>query len=176
LFHVGFFNWIGKGIVQPRPERSPFQAPQAPSIPVPPHVSLHPEFPENDGWEEIVHPTISQHDSWPNLTLPSPPPLNPIVQASPNHSSVQSSHASKILNTEAHHAFDKGKYYASPSSPSNDSDKSMSSWMHLRDDFSHVINEINPTGSTHTKVNLGKSRVDNNNQGRVASHTRKYGF
>ena len=23
LFHVGFFNWIGKGVVQPRPERLP---------------------------------------------------------------------------------------------------------------------------------------------------------
>jgi hypothetical protein len=39
LFHARFFNWIRQGIVQPRPERPPFQAPQAPSIPVPPHVS-----------------------------------------------------------------------------------------------------------------------------------------
>jgi hypothetical protein len=30
LFHARFFNWIGQGIVQPRPERPPFQAPQAP--------------------------------------------------------------------------------------------------------------------------------------------------
>jgi hypothetical protein len=27
LFHDGFFNWIGQGIVQPRPKRLPFQAP-----------------------------------------------------------------------------------------------------------------------------------------------------
>jgi hypothetical protein len=30
LFHARFFNWIGQGVVQPRPERPPFQAPQAP--------------------------------------------------------------------------------------------------------------------------------------------------
>jgi hypothetical protein len=61
MFHVRLFNWIGQGIVQPRPERPPFQAPQAPDIPVPPHVSLQPEVPKNDGWQEIVHPIVSQH-------------------------------------------------------------------------------------------------------------------
>jgi hypothetical protein len=54
LFQDGFFNWIGKGVAQPRTERPPFQAPQVPGIPVPPHVSLQPEFPKNDGWQEIV--------------------------------------------------------------------------------------------------------------------------
>jgi len=61
LFHAGFSNWIGQGIVQPRPERPPFQALQAPGIPRPPHVSLQPEVLENDGWQEIVHSTVSQH-------------------------------------------------------------------------------------------------------------------
>ena len=80
-------------MVQPRPERPPFQASHVPGIPVPPHVSLQHEFPENDGWKEIVYPTISQHRGWPNLSLPaSPPPVNPIVQATPAHSSVQYSH------------------------------------------------------------------------------------
>jgi hypothetical protein len=27
LFQDGFFNWIGQGVVQPGPERPPFQAP-----------------------------------------------------------------------------------------------------------------------------------------------------
>jgi hypothetical protein len=147
LFHVGFFNWIGQGIVQPRPERLPFQAQQAPGIPMPPHVSLQPEVPENDGWHEIVHPTVSQHRGWPNLPLPPPPLVNPIVQAAPNHLPVKSSHASKRLKTETHHALVKGKATSTPSSPSNDSDKSVSSQMHLRDDCSHVINEIKPKGS-----------------------------
>jgi hypothetical protein len=55
------------------------------------------------------------------------------------------------LKTEAHHAPDKGKATAAPSSPSNGSDKSVSPRMHLRDDFSHVINEIRPKGSTQPK-------------------------
>jgi hypothetical protein len=46
LFHARFFNWIGQGIVQPRHERPPFQAPQALNIPILPHVSLQPEVPE----------------------------------------------------------------------------------------------------------------------------------
>jgi hypothetical protein len=86
---------------------------------------------------------------------------------------VQSSHARKILKIEAHHSLDKGKATIAPSSPSNGSDKSVSSWMYFRDDCSHVIIEIRPKGSTHPKVNLGKSRGDSNNQGRVASQTGK---
>jgi hypothetical protein len=176
LFQAGFFNWIGQGVVQPRPERPPFQAPQAPGIPVHPHVSLQPEVPENDGWQEIVHPTVSQHRGWPNLSLPAPPPINQIVQAAPVHSPVQSSHASKRLKTEAHHAPDKGKSIAAPSSPSNGSDKSVSSQMHLRDDCSHVINEIRPKGSAQPKANSERSKGDNNNKGRIASQSGKYGF
>jgi hypothetical protein len=89
---------------------------------------------------------------------------------------VKSSHASKRLKTESHHAFDKGKAIDAPSSPSIDSDKSVSSQMHLRDDCSHVISEIKPKGSAQPKANLGKSRGDSSNQGRVASQTGKYGF
>jgi hypothetical protein len=92
------------------------------------------------------------------------------------HSPVQSSHASKRLKTEAHHALDKGKAIAAPSSPSNGSDKSVSSRMHLRDDCSHVISEIRPKGSAQPKENSGKSKGDNNNQGNIASQSGKYGF
>jgi hypothetical protein len=53
LFQDGFFNWIGQGVVQPRPERPPFQPQHVPGIPVPPHVSLQPEVPENDGWKRL---------------------------------------------------------------------------------------------------------------------------
>jgi hypothetical protein len=143
---------------------------------VPPHVSLQHEVPKNDGWQEIVHLTVSKHRGWPNLTLLAPPPLNPIAQASPNHSPVQSSHASKRLKTEAHHVSHKGKVATTPSSPSDNFDKYMSSWMHLRDDCSHVISEINPKGSAQLKEISGKSRDDSSNQGRVASQIGKYGF
>jgi hypothetical protein len=99
LFQAKFFNWIGKGVVQPRPERPPFQVPQAPNIFVPPHFSLQPEVPENDGWKEIAHPKVSQHRRWPNLSFLSPLPNNQIVQAAHDHLPMQSSHASKILKT-----------------------------------------------------------------------------
>jgi len=177
LFQDGFFNWIGQGVVQTRPERPPFQALHVPSIPVPAHVSLQPEVSENDRWKDIVHLTISQHRGRPNLSLPTPPPLvNQIVQFSPAHSPVQSSHTRKRLKTEAHHAPDKGKVVDAPSSPSNDSAKSVSSRMHLRDDCSHVISEIRPKGSTQPKENSEKSKGDNNNKGKIASHSGKYGF
>ena len=48
LFQARFFNWIGQGVVQPRPERPPFQPQRVPGIPMPPHVSLQPEVLEND--------------------------------------------------------------------------------------------------------------------------------
>jgi hypothetical protein len=123
LFQARFFNWIGQGVVQPRPERPPFQYPQAPGILVSPHVSLQLEVPENYRWQDIVHPTVSQHHGWPNLSLPAPPPTNQIVQVALAHSPVQSSRASKRLKIEAHHAPDKGKSIVAPSSPSNVSDK-----------------------------------------------------
>ena len=149
LFQDGFFNWIGQGVVQPRPERPPFQSQHVPSIPVPPHISLQPKVPENDGWQEIVHSTVSQHRGWHNLSLLAPPPLvNPIVQVYRAHSPVQSSHARKRLKTKAHNAPDKGKVVVAPSSPSSDSTKSVSFHMHLRDDCSHVIIEIKLKGST----------------------------
>jgi hypothetical protein len=122
-------------------------------------------------------PPESLPTSWlAQLVFPAPPPLNPIVQPAPNHFPVKSSHASKGLKTDAHHALDKGKSIAAPSSPSNDFDKSVSSRMHLGDNCSHVINEIRPKGSAQPKENLGKSRGDNNNQGRIPSQTEKYGF
>jgi hypothetical protein len=48
--------------------------------------------------------------------------------------------------------------------------------MHLREDFSHVISEIRPKGSTQPKENSRKSKGDNNNQGKIASQGGKYGF
>jgi hypothetical protein len=71
---------------------------------------------------------------------------------------------------------DKGKVVASPSSPSSDSAKSVSSRMHLRDDCSHVISEIKPQGSTQPKAISGKSKGDNSDKGRIASQSGKYGF
>jgi hypothetical protein len=176
LFQDGFFKWIGKGVVKASLERPPFQAPQFPCIPMPPHVSLQLDVPKNDEWQEIVHLSVSQHRGWPNLSLPDPPPINKIIQAAPVHSPVQSSHAIKRLKIKARHALDKGKTTSSPSSPSNDSAKFVSFRVHLRDDFSHVISEIRPKGSTHPKSNSKRSKRDNNNKGKIASKSGKYGF
>jgi hypothetical protein len=110
------------------------------------------------------------------LPLLSPLSVNQITQDAPVQSIFQSSHARKRLKTEAHHALDKGKATVAPSSPSNVSDKSMSSWMHLRDDFSHVINEIRPKGSSQPKGNSKKLKGDNNNKGKIASQSGKYDF
>jgi hypothetical protein len=71
---------------------------------------------------------------------------------------------------------EKGNVDASPSSPSSDSSKSELSRMHLRDDCSHVISEINPQGSTQPKANSGKSKGDRSKKGKIASQSGKYGF
>jgi hypothetical protein len=99
-----------------------------------------------------------------------------LSKLAPVHSLVQSSHARKRLKIEAHHAPDKGKSVVAPSSPSNDTSKSVSSCMHLRDDLSHVISDIRPKGSTQPKANLERSNGDNNNKGNIASHSGKYVF
>jgi hypothetical protein len=143
---------------------------------VPPHVSLQPEVPTNYGWKEIVNLTVSHHRGWPNLSLPPPPPVNTNVQIALVHSPVQSSHASKRLKTYATNVQDKGKVDASPSSPSNDSSKSVSSHMHLKDDCSHVISEIQPQGLNQPKATSGKSKGDNNDKRRIVSQSGKYGF
>jgi hypothetical protein len=52
----------------------------------------------------------------------------------------------------------KGKVVASPSSPSNDSSKHVSSDMQLKDDCSHVISEIQPQGSNQPQTNFGNQR------------------
>jgi hypothetical protein len=89
---------------------------------------------------------------------------------------MQSPHARKRLKIESHHALDKGKNTTAPSSPSNGSNKYVSSQMHLRDDCSHVISVIRPKGLAQPKENSGRSKGDNNNQGKIASQSEKYGF
>jgi hypothetical protein len=137
---------------------------------------MQPEVLENDGWQDIVNLTNSHHHGWPKLSLPPPPPVNTNVQISHVHSSIQSSHARKSLKTDVPHVKDKGKVVACPSSPSNDSSKSLSSRMHLKDDCSHVISEIKPHASNQPKATSGKSKGDNNDRRNIASQSGKYGF
>jgi hypothetical protein len=122
---------------------------------------LQPKVPANDGWQEIVNPIVSCHRGWPNFSLPRPPLFNPNVHISHVDSPVQSSHASKRLKNNNPLVQDKGNVDASPSSPSNDSSKSVSSHMHLKDDCFHVISEMQPQGSNQPHANSGKSKVEN---------------
>jgi hypothetical protein len=81
-----------------------------------------------------------------------------------------------MFKTKAHHAPNKGKSIVTPSSPFDVSNKPVSSWMHLRDDCSHVISEIRPKGSAQPKENSESSKGDSSNKGKIASQSGKYVF
>jgi len=84
---------------------------------------------------------------------PPPPPLNPNAQADRIVSHIQSSHASKRLKTTMPESkIDKGKGEANSPKSSENSSKSISSHIHIKDNLSHVISEIHPQGSNQPKV------------------------
>jgi hypothetical protein len=164
LFQVGFFNLVGQGVLQPhpRPERPPFQPRQIFSnVHVPAHVSLQPEVPINDGWQEVVHQPAVHHNGWPvvSLPLPPPPPLNQHAQQIDHViSPVQSSHASS----------------------SKESSNSVTSHAQQNDAQSPVFSEIQPQGSNQPLVERDKStdkveKVASSEKRQTASHN-KYGF
>jgi hypothetical protein len=86
------------------------------------------------------------------------------------------SYSNKRLKTEAYYASVKEKVVIAPSTSSNNSDKYVSSHMHWKDDCSHVISQIRPKGSTQQKADSGKSKGDNNNQGKITSQSGKSNF
>jgi hypothetical protein len=111
------------------------------------------------------------------MSLPLPPPINPNVQIALVVSPVQSSHSSKILNIDILQPMqDKGKAMISPSSPSIESSKSLSSHLHLKYDFSHVINEIQPQGCKQPRATQGNSVGDNSEKRKYASQSNKSRF
>jgi hypothetical protein len=180
LFQAGFFNLVGQGILQPRPERPPFQPHQNFSgICVPPHVSMQPEPPANDGWQEIIHQPVAHHNGWPTVSFPlppPPPPFNPNAQVDRIVSPAQSSHASKRLKTTMPEPeIDKGKKVANSPNSSENSSESVSSHLHIKDNFSHVISEIHPQGSNQPKAATERSKEGSSEKRQTASH-RKYGF
>jgi hypothetical protein len=78
LFQAGFFKLVGHGIFHPQPERPPFQPHQNfYVIRVPPHLSMQPKPPSNDGWQDIVHHPAAHHHGWPTASFPLPPPPTP---------------------------------------------------------------------------------------------------
>jgi hypothetical protein len=101
---------------------------------------------------------------------------NPNVHIAPMNSPIQSSHASKRIKIDVPHVQDKGKVATSPSSPSNDSSKSVSSGMHMKDDCSHVISEIQPQDSNQPRATSKKSKGDNSDKRKISSQSGKYDF
>jgi len=185
VFKHGFFNLVGQGILQPKLERPPFQPHQNfSSVYVPPHVSMHTKPPINDGWREYFHHPIHHH-GWPTTSLlfpPPPPLLNTNAKINYVVSLVQSSHASKRLKTSIlEPEMDKVKRVANPSKSSKYSFESVTSHMHHKYIFSHVISEIQPQGSNQPKAIAkdksfeGSKEVGNNEMRHAASHN-KYGF
>ena len=140
-------------------------------------MSLHLEVSTNDGWQEIVNYHVSHHRGWPTMSFPLPPPINPNVQIAHFVSPVQSSHASKRLKTNIPQPIqDKVNATSSPSSPSTNSLKFVSSCLHLKDDCSQVINEIQPQGSNQPWDTSEKSKGNNSKKRKIASQSGKYGF
>ena len=122
-------------------------------------------------------PDVSHHHGWPNMSLPLPPPINPNVHISHVDSPIQSSHVSKRLKIDVPQPVqDKGKEVASSSSPSDDSSKFVSSRMHLKDDCSHVINNIQPQGSNQPRATSKNSKGNITEKRKIVSQSGKYGF
>ena len=85
-------------------------------------------------------------------------------------------YSNKRLKTEAYYALVKEKAATTPSTSSNNYDKSVSSHMHWKDDCSHMINEMRLKDSTQPKAGSEGLKYDSINKGKIASQTGKYGF
>jgi hypothetical protein len=89
---------------------------------------------------------------------------------------VGMSYSNKRLKTEAYYASVKEKVVTVPSASLDNSDKSMSSHMHWKDDCSHMISKMGLKDSTQLKA-VSKGPKDNSiNKRKIASQTGKYGF
>jgi hypothetical protein len=86
------------------------------------------------------------------------------------------SYSNKRLKIEAYYAPVKEKAATAPSTSSNNSDKSVSSHMHWKDDCSHMISEMRLKDSTQPKAGSEGLKDDSINKGKIASQTGKYGF
>ena len=89
---------------------------------------------------------------------------------------VGMSYSNKRLKTEACYASVKEKVVTTPSAFLDNSDKSVSSHMHWKDDCSHVINKMRLKDSTQRKAGSEGLKDDSINKGKIASQTGKYGF
>jgi hypothetical protein len=167
LLQTGFLNLAGQGAFHPypRPERPPYQHhPSISNVHVPPHVSLQPKVPVNDGWEDIVQHAPVHHGGWPTVSLPlqpPPPPKQHVQQISSIKSHDHSSHGIRrlkeyILETKT----SKGKKIATHSESSHWSSQSVTSHAQHANDHSHVFTEVNPEASNQQQSEKGSSHAN----------------
>jgi hypothetical protein len=86
------------------------------------------------------------------------------------------SYSNKMMKTEAYYASVKEKAATAPSAFSDNSGKSVSSHLHWKDNFSHMINKMTLKDSTQPKEGSKGLKDDSINKGKIASQTKKYGF
>jgi hypothetical protein len=86
------------------------------------------------------------------------------------------SYSNKRLKTEAYYAYVKEKAATAPPAFLDNSGKSVSSHLHGKDDFSHMIRKMRLKDSTQNKVGSEGLKDDSLNKGKIASPTGKYGF
>jgi hypothetical protein len=82
---------------------------------------------------------------------------------------MQSSHASKRLKKDIpEHVLEKGKGIATPFDSSKEYAIPVSSHLILKDDYSHVINALQPQGSKQSKAATEKSKENNKRRGKMS--------
>jgi hypothetical protein len=86
------------------------------------------------------------------------------------------SYSNKRLKIEAYYAFFKEKAATAPSASSDNYGKFVSSHLHWKDDFPHMISKMRLEDSTQPKAGSEGLKYDSINKGKIASQTRKYGF
>jgi hypothetical protein len=79
------------------------------------------------------------------------------------------SYSNKRLKTEAYYAPVKERVGTTPSTSSINSDKSVSSHIHWKDDCSHLISEMRLKYSTQPKAGSERLKDDSINKGKIAS-------
>jgi hypothetical protein len=86
------------------------------------------------------------------------------------------SYSNKRLKTEAYYASVKEKAATAPSASSDNSGKSVSSHLHWKDDFSHMINKMRFKYSTQPKTVSEGLKYDSISKGKIASQTGNMAF
>jgi len=86
------------------------------------------------------------------------------------------SYSNKRMKIEGYYTSVKDKVATSPSTSSDNSGKSVSSYMHWKDDLSHMMNKMRLKYSTEPKAGSKGLKYDITNKGKIASQNGKHVF